>query len=76
MRDLVEYIAKSLVDHPEAVEVSQTRGAQAIIIRLRVAPEDKGWVIGRRGRVADAMRTLLRVAASLKAGRRAILDID
>lgn len=76
MRDLVEYIAKSLVDHPEAVEVSQTRGAQAIIIRLRVAPEDKGWVIGRHGRVADAMRTLLRVAASLKAGRRAILDID
>ncbi len=76
MRDLVEYIAKSLVDHPEAVEVSQVRGAQAIIIRLRVAPEDKGWVIGRHGRVADAMRTLLRVAASLKAGRRAILDID
>lgn len=76
MRDLVEYIAKSLVDHPEAVEVSQVRGAQAIIIRLRVAPEDKGWVIGRHGRVADAMRTLLRVAASLKARRQAILDID
>jgi uncharacterized protein len=75
MRDLIEYIAKSLVDKPEAVEVTQIRGTQAVIIRLKVAPEDKGWVIGRHGRVANAMRTLLRVAASNKAGRRAILEI-
>ena len=75
MRDLVEYVAKCLVDKPEAVEVTQIRGAQAVIIRLRVAPEDKGWVIGRHGRVANAMRTLLRVASSNKAGRRAILEI-
>jgi uncharacterized protein len=75
MRDLIEYIAKSLVDKPEAVEVTQIRGTQAVIIRLKVAPEDKGWVIGRHGRVANAMRTLLRVASSNKAGRRAILEI-
>jgi uncharacterized protein len=76
MRDLVEYIAKSLVDKPEAVEVTQIRGSQAVILKLKVAPEDKGWVIGRHGRVANAMRSLLRVAASVKAGRRAILEID
>jgi predicted RNA-binding protein YlqC (UPF0109 family) len=76
MRDLVEYIARSLVDNPDAVEVTQLRGAQAVVIKLRVAPEDKGWVIGRHGRVANAMRTLLRVAASSRPGRRAILEID
>lgn len=76
MRELIVYIAKSLVDNPESVQVSQVRGAQATILRLRVAPEDKGWVIGRHGRVANAMRTLLRVAASNQGGRRAILEID
>lgn len=75
MRDLIEYIAKELVDHPEAVQVSQTRGDRAVIIKLRVAPEDKGWVIGRQGRVANAMRTLLKVAASNKGRRRVILEI-
>lgn len=76
MRDLVEYIAKALVDKPEEVEVTQIRGSQSIILRLKVAPEDKGWVIGRHGRVANAMRSLLRVAASDQGGRRAILEID
>jgi predicted RNA-binding protein YlqC (UPF0109 family) len=76
MRELIVYIAKSLVDHPESVQVNQIRGTQATILRLRVAPEDKGWVIGRHGRVANAMRTLLRVAASNQGGRRAILEID
>ena len=75
MRDLIEYIAKSLVDNPAAVEVTQVRGAQTVIVKLRVADEDKGWVIGRRGRVANAMRTLLRVAAETKGGRRAVLEI-
>lgn len=75
MRELVEYIAKELVDHPEAVRVTQVRGAQATVIRLSVAPDDKGWVIGRRGRVANAMRTLLRVAASTRGNRRALLEI-
>ncbi|MHB1294378.1 MAG: KH domain-containing protein [Anaerolineae bacterium] len=75
MRELVEYIAKSLVDNPQAVSVTQIRGAQTTILELRVAPEDKGWVIGRRGRVANAMRTLLHVASSAKGGRRAVLEI-
>ncbi len=74
MRELVEYIAKSLVDHPEEVEVNQIRGGQATILKLRVAPDDKGWVIGRRGRVANAMRSLLRASAGTS-GRRVILDI-
>jgi hypothetical protein len=75
MRELIEYLAKSLVDQPQAVSVTQTRGSQSVILRLQVAPEDKGWVIGRQGRVANAMRTLLRVAAANE-GRRAILEID
>jgi hypothetical protein len=75
MRELVEYIAKSLVDNPNAVEVTQLRGGQAVILKLRVAPEDKGWVIGRHGRVANAIRSLLRVASSTKGARRAILEI-
>jgi uncharacterized protein len=75
MKDLITYIAKSIVDHPEQVDVAQIRGRQATILKLRVAPEDKGWVIGRRGRVANAMRSLLRVAAS-DTGRGVILEID
>ena len=75
MRDLIEYIAKSLVEHPEEVTVTQVRGRQAAILRLVVAQEDKGWVIGRQGRVANAMRTLLRVSASTQGRRRAILEI-
>lgn len=75
MRELVEYVAKSLVDHPEEVRVTQIRGDQAIIFKLRVAPGDKGWVIGRQGRVANATRTLLRAAARSQGRRRAILEI-
>lgn len=75
MRELVEYIARSLVDNPNAVEVTQLRSSQAIILKLRVAPEDKGWVIGRNGRVANAIRSLLHVASAVKKTRRAILEI-
>ena len=75
MRELVEYIAKCLVDNPDAVRVSQIRTPHATILKLRVAPEDKGWVIGKRGRVANATRTLLRVASSARRGRRIILEI-
>ncbi|NLD73462.1 MAG: KH domain-containing protein [Chloroflexi bacterium] len=75
MKDLITYIAKSIVDRPDQVEVAQIRGRNATILKLRVAPEDKGWVIGRRGRVANAMRSLLRVAAS-DTGRNAILEIE
>lgn len=75
MRDLVEFMAKSLVDHPEAVRVNQVRGADATILELTVDPADKGWVIGRRGRVANAMRSVLRIASSAKSGRRVVLEI-
>ena len=75
MRELVEYIARSLVDDPEAVRVTQIRGDRATIIKLDVAPDDKGWVIGRQGRVANAMRSLLRVSSSNSGRRRTILEI-
>jgi len=75
MRELVEYIAKALVDNPDAVKVIQFRGAHATILRLRVAPEDKGIVIGKRGRVANSIRSLLRVASSGRRGGRVVLEI-
>ena len=76
MQDLVEYIAKSLVDDPGAVEVTTVRGSHATVLELRVAPDDKGIVIGRHGRVANAIRTLLRVASITQGTRRTILEID
>jgi predicted RNA-binding protein YlqC (UPF0109 family) len=74
MQDLVKYIARSLVDDPTQVEVSERRYGASTNIRLRVAKEDMGRVIGRRGRVANAMRMLLRVAAA-RSQKRAKLDI-
>jgi hypothetical protein len=74
MKELIEYIAKSLVDDPSSVEVTEVEGATAMILELRVAQEDMGRVIGRGGRVANAMRTLLRVVAA-KQGKRASLEI-
>jgi predicted RNA-binding protein YlqC (UPF0109 family) len=69
MQDLIEYIARSLVDDPTQVEVNQRRYGSTTNVRLRVAKEDMGRVIGRNGRVANAMRILLRVAAASKAKR-------
>lgn len=74
MKDLVEYIAKSLVDDPSQVKVTEIEGATSVILELSVAPEDMGRVIGRNGRVANAMRTLLRVIAA-KQGKRVTLEI-
>jgi predicted RNA-binding protein YlqC (UPF0109 family) len=74
MKELVEYIAKSLVDDPSQVVVTEIEGATSVILELRVAPEDMGRVIGRNGRVANAMRTLLRVLAA-KQGKRVTLEI-
>jgi uncharacterized protein len=74
MKDLIEYIAKSLVDDPSQVTVSEVEGANSIIIELHVASEDMGRVIGRGGRVANSMRTLLRVIAA-KEGKRVTLEI-
>ena len=75
MRELIEYMARELVDHPEEVKVTQTRGSQVTVIQLAVAPDDKGWVIGKKGRVANAMRALVNVAAATMGKRRAILEI-
>jgi predicted RNA-binding protein YlqC (UPF0109 family) len=74
MRELIEYIARSLVDDPTQVNLQQKRRGATINFRLQVAKEDMGRVIGKGGRVANAMRTLLRVAAA-REGRSASLDI-
>ena len=74
MKELVEYIAKSLVDDPSQVSVTEIQGATSVILELRVAPEDMGRVIGKNGRVANAMRTLLRAVAA-KQGKRVTLEI-
>lgn len=62
-KEMVEYLAKALVDHPEAVDVTQVEGDKSIILELRVEPSDMGKVIGRRGRVAQAIRTIAKAAA-------------
>ncbi len=74
MKELIEYIAKSIVTMPEKVTVTEVSDGQWLILRLQVAEEDKGRVIGKQGRVAQAMRTLLKVAA-VKEGTRASLEI-
>jgi predicted RNA-binding protein YlqC (UPF0109 family) len=75
MKGLVEYIAKSIVTIPDAVVVTEeTTADKNVILKLQVAPEDRGRVIGKQGRVAEAMRTLLRVAA-IRAGVRVQLEI-
>ncbi len=72
---LVEYLAKSVVDHPDEVRVESTQDDEYTIYQLHVAEEDVGKIIGRRGRVAKAMRTLLKVAA-IKNHEHAILEIE
>ncbi len=74
MKELVEYIAKSIVDAPGEVVVTEEEDEHGITIKLQVADNDKGRVIGKQGRIAEAMRTLVRVKAA-KAGTRAILQI-
>ena len=74
MKELVEYIAKSLVQDPAQVSVSEVEGAGSLILELRVASADMGRVIGKGGHVANAIRTLVRVAAA-KEGKRVTLEI-
>jgi predicted RNA-binding protein YlqC (UPF0109 family) len=74
MKELVEYVAKSIVDNPEKVKVTEVPDEGGIIIRLEVDPEDRGKVIGKQGRIAKAVRTLLRVAAARR-NIRATLEI-
>jgi len=74
MKELIEYIAKSLVEHPEEVQVRETGGGTRIRIELSVAKDDMGRVIGKGGKVANSIRTLLRVAAE-RDGKQATLDV-
>ena len=74
MKDLIEYIAKVLVDNPDNVSVTELEGQQTSVIELRVAKEDLGKVIGKQGRTARAMRTILG-AASAKLNKRSVLEI-
>jgi predicted RNA-binding protein YlqC (UPF0109 family) len=74
MKELIKYIAQSLVDNPEKVEVTEVSGEQTSVIELRVAKEDLGKVIGKQGRTAKAIRTILS-AASAKIHKRSVLEI-
>jgi len=74
MKELIKYIAQSLVDNPEKVEVTEVVGEQTSVIELRVAKEDLGKVIGKQGRTAKAIRTILS-AASAKIHKRSVLEI-
>ena len=74
MKELVEYIARSITSQPDEVRVTEEEEDGRVVLRLEVAPEDKGKVIGRQGRVAQSMRVLLRVAA-VKKGAHATLEI-
>ena len=74
MKELVEYIARSIASEPDEVKVTEEEDDGRIILRREVAPDDKGKIIGRQGRVAQSIRVLLRVAA-VKRGTRATLEI-
>ncbi len=74
MKELIAFMARALVDHPEEVKVEEINEARSTVYELHVAPSDMGRVIGKNGRVANAMRSLLRVAAA-RSGKRAILEI-
>ena len=73
-RELIEFIARALVDEPDAVQVNVIEGEQSIILELRVGREDVGKVIGKHGRIAKALRTVLSAATS-RSGRRVVLEI-
>ena len=74
MKDLLEYIIKSIVAAPDSVKITEENTDEGLLIKLQVAPDDKGRVIGRQGRVAQALRTLLRVKAA-KEEKRVRLEI-
>lgn len=75
MKELVKIIAESLVDHPEEVKVTETEKEEAIVIELKVAADDMGKVIGKQGRIAKAIRTVVK-AASSKTDKKVIVEIQ
>lgn len=74
MKELVKFIARSLVDDPDAVDVTEIEGERSIILELRVAPEDMGKVIGKQGKIAKAIRTITKATAA-KEGKRVVVEI-
>lgn len=74
MKELLESIARSLVDHPEAVSVTEVEGDRALVLELRVADDDMGKVIGKQGRIAKAIRTVMK-AAAIKDDVRIVVEI-
>jgi len=74
LKDLVETIAKALVDHPEEVHVNEIEGERSIILELKVASDDMGKVIGKQGRIAKAIRTVVKAAAT-KENKRVVVEI-
>ncbi|HHT08058.1 MAG TPA: KH domain-containing protein [Clostridiales bacterium] len=75
MRELVLFLAQSLVDQPDEVKVTETNGPEAIILELNVAPDDMGKVIGRQGRIAKAIRSVVK-AATEKGGKPVFVEIQ
>ncbi|MBQ6541016.1 MAG: KH domain-containing protein [Stomatobaculum sp.] len=75
MKELVEVIAKALVDHPEEVKVTETEREDAILVELSVAPADMGKVIGKSGKIAKAIRSVVK-AASVESEKKVIVEID
>jgi hypothetical protein len=74
MKELVEVIAKALVDHPDEVKVTQIEGEKSLIIELSVAPDDMGKVIGKHGRIAKALRTVVK-AVAMKDRKKVVVEI-
>ncbi|HHV59907.1 MAG TPA: KH domain-containing protein [Clostridiaceae bacterium] len=74
MKELLETIAKALVDHPDEVEINEIEGEKSLILELKVAKEDMGKVIGRQGRIAKAIRTVVK-ASAVKSNKRVVVEI-
>lgn len=74
MKELLEYLAKALVDNPDDVQIEVIEGERSVILQLRVNPEDIGKVIGKQGRIAQALRTIVKASAT-KQGKNAIVEI-
>ncbi len=74
MKDLLEYLARALVDNPDDVRIEVIEGERSVILQLKVNPEDIGKVIGKQGRIAQALRTVVKAAAT-KQGKNAIVEI-
>lgn len=75
MKELIEIIAKSLVDNPEMVEVNETRNDSSVVLEVKVAPDDMGKIIGKQGKIAKAIRTMVKAAAT-KEGVKVSVEIN